>query len=107
MDASSTVLAPRRLSELRDADVPFWAVLGSVVLVTACLLCCCTCFVVRCFAPENRQGPAWETNSSGKRWVRRFGSPNGWLGYADDADTRPDLTPIAPPSGVGKPRDSV
>lgn len=92
-----------RLSELRDVQVPFEAILGAVVGVVVALLTCCTCCVLRCFSPENRQGPEWATSASGPRWVRPFGDPNGWLGYTKDSDTLRDLTPKAPPGGVGPP----
>lgn len=95
-----------RLSELRDAQVPFWAVFGSVVLVVVFLLTCCTICVLLCFSPENRQGPKWSTSASGPRWVRPFGSPNGWLGYARHDDALPELTPKAPPGGVGPPANA-
>ena len=93
----------RGLSELRDAQVPFWVVFGSVVLAVVLLLTGCTICVLRCFSTENRQGPKWSTSASGSRWVRPFGDPNGWLGYVDDSDTLPELTPKAPPGGVGPP----
>jgi len=45
------------------AAIPFWAVIAIIVFVIALFLGGCTCFVVRCFAPDGTQGPAWEANS--------------------------------------------
>jgi len=50
--------------------MPFWAIIALIVLIIVMLLCGCTCFVIRCFAPEVTQGPAWEISSYGKRWVK-------------------------------------
>jgi hypothetical protein len=75
--------AARRLSEENatttaedegDNDrfvMPFWAIITLVVLSLTLLLCGCTCFVIRCFAPEVTQGPAWEVNldGTGKKWI--------------------------------------
>ena len=68
----------RRLSEETEetnngAAITFWAVIAIIVFVIALLLCGCTCFVVRCFAPEVTQGPAWEVNSYGTTWVKPMG----------------------------------
>ena len=57
----------RRLSEesqaTQDTDneaaVPFGAVIAIVVFVIALILCGCTCFVIRCFAPEVTYGTTW------------------------------------------------
>tara|TARA_B110000444_G_scaffold220631_1_gene221515 strand:+ start:59 stop:505 length:447 start_codon:yes stop_codon:yes gene_type:complete len=74
--------AARRMSEENatttaaeeDGDggfvMPFWGILALIVLILTMLLCGCTCFVIRCFAPEVTQGPAWEVNSYGTRWVK-------------------------------------
>ena len=73
----ATELAPaaglfvRKLSEEDDDfELPFWALIVTIVLLLWLLLCGCTCFVIRCFAPEVTQGPAWEINSHGTRWVK-------------------------------------
>ena len=50
--------------------VPFWVIIALMVLTLTLLLCGCTLFVIRCFAPEVTQGPAWEVNSHGTRWVK-------------------------------------
>lgn len=62
--------------------VPFWVIIALIVLTLTLLLCGCTCFVIRCFAPEVTQGPAWEVNSYGTRWVKGI-RPGG------DADRNP------------------
>ena len=75
------------MSELRDVDIPFWVIILIVVLALFCLFCCCTCFVVRCFAPENTKGPAWEHNTEGTRWVRPFTWSTwiqNWMAYETD-----------------------
>lgn len=58
-------------------DIPLWVILVTIVLVLTLFFCGCTCFVIRCFAPENTQGPAWEINSYGKRWVKGHAPGNG------------------------------
>lgn len=55
------------------AAIPFWAVITIIVFVIALVLCGCTCFVVRCFAPEVTQGPAFEINSYGQAFVKPMG----------------------------------
>ena len=60
----------RLLSELRDVDVPFWAILLAVAGVIFCILCGGSCFVVWCFTTENHLGQETEINSAGKRWLR-------------------------------------
>lgn len=75
------------MSELDEVDLPFWVIILIVVLALGCLFCCCTCFVVRCFAPENTKGPAWEINTEGYRWVRPFTWDSwltNWMAYETD-----------------------
>ena len=69
--APAAELFVRKLSEEDDEfELPFWVVIVTIVLLLWLLLCGCTCFVIRCFAPEVTQGPAWEINSFGTRWVK-------------------------------------
>lgn len=58
--------------------MPFWAIMTLVVLTLTLLLCGCTCFVIRCFAPEVTQGPAWEVNlhGTGKKWIKGIHTGN-------------------------------
>ena len=73
-----TLNAARQLSETdNQIEIPFWVIIVVVILIITLLLCGCTCFVVRCFAPEVTQGPAWEINSYGTQWVR-------WTSPGDD-----------------------
>ena len=66
----------RKLSEEASTDddegfvLPFWAIIALIVLIIVMINCSCTCFVIRCFAPEVTQGPAWEINSYGTQWVK-------------------------------------
>ena len=72
-DVATLGFAARRLSEDAADDgfvVPFWVIITIVVLTLTLLLCGCTCFVIRCFAPEVTQGPAWEVNSYGTQRVK-------------------------------------
>lgn len=63
----------------------FWLIIFIVVAVLACLICCCTCFAVRCFAPEQEKGALVEVNSQGQRWVRPLNSGNDdWLATERD-----------------------
>tara|TARA_B100000925_G_C21891847_1_gene423174 strand:+ start:598 stop:885 length:288 start_codon:yes stop_codon:yes gene_type:complete len=80
----------RRLSE-DDGDFPAGVIVGFVFLGLFLLFCCCVCFVVRCFSPENKKGPAWVHNTMGKRWVRPFAWNSGksWLAYEEEES--PDL----------------
>ena len=95
----------RKLSEQTTDDddaleVPFWVVLLIVVLVITCLLCGCTCFVIRCFAPEVTQGPAWEHNSFGTRWVRHTGPGDGKAPWVHEASNKsyPGAIPVHDPA---------
>jgi hypothetical protein len=79
------------MSELRDADVPFWVIILCVVGVLFCLLFCCTRFVRRCFTPENHLGPETEANSAGKRWIRPPDTINPCFALESDRDPREPL----------------
>lgn len=89
----------RKLSEQaaeeEDDDgfqIPFAVVILVVALYVLALMCGCTCFVLRCFAPEVTQGPSWEHNSLGKRVLTPWGADEGpWLH---------ELNPRAYPDGV-------
>lgn len=59
----------RRMSEVSEDGLTAIVVV-SIVLVLALVFCGFTYCVIRCFAPENTQGPAWNINSAGKTWVR-------------------------------------
>jgi len=73
-------------------DIPFPVVLLIVGLYVLALMCGCTCFVLRCFAPEVTQGPPWEHNSLGKRVLTPWGAEQGpWLH---------ELNPRAYPGGT-------
>ena len=95
----------RKLSEETTTDddgfeLPFWVVIVIVVLLLTCLLCGCTCFVIRCFAPEVTQGPAWEVNSFGTRWVRHTGPGDGkapWVHEQSD-QSYPGGMPVHDPA---------
>ena len=76
----------RRLSEPEDdpgIEIATWMILALVVGILTCMICCCTCFVIYKFAPENTQGPAWEISSKGTRFI----GPNR------GDDDRPAVTP--------------
>lgn len=95
----------RKLSEQTTDDddgfeLPFWVVIVIVVLLLTCLLCGCTCFVIRCFAPEATQGPAWEVNSFGTRWVRHTGPGDGkapWV-HEQSKKSYPGAIPVHDPA---------
>ena len=62
----------RRLSEPEDdpgIEIATWMILALVVGILTCMICCCTCFVIYKFAPDNTQGPAWEISSKGTRFI--------------------------------------
>lgn len=70
--SSAAHLQMRRLSEPEDdpdIEIATWMILVLVVAVLALMICCCTCFVIYKFAPEGKQGPAWEIASKGVRFI--------------------------------------
>lgn len=70
--AAAAQLQMRRLSEPEDdpgIEIATWMILVLVVAVLTLMICCCTCFVIYKFAPEGKQGPAWEIASKGVRFV--------------------------------------
>ncbi len=83
--AQASLDVTRQLSEIRDEiTVPFWVIIILVIVVIWVILCGCTCFVIRCFAPEVMQGPAWEINSYGTQWVK----------WTERGDGRPRTGPV-------------
>lgn len=81
----------RRLSndDTEQTGPPLWLILTLVVLFLACLIGCCTCCAVRCFAPENTRGPFWESSvpQGDGRWVRPLGRDSwhhGWVAGPKD-----------------------
>ena len=70
--ATAQLLQMRRLSEPEDdpgIQIATWMILVLVVAVLTLMICCCTCFVIYKFAPEGKQGPAWEIASKGTRFI--------------------------------------
>ena len=70
--AAAAQLQMRRLSEPEDdpgIEIATWMILVLVVLVLTLMVCCCTCFVIYKFAPDGKQGPAWEIASKGTRFI--------------------------------------
>lgn len=62
----------RRLSEADDdagIELPFWVIILVVVLVLCCIIGCCTWFTIYKFAPETKQGPAFEIAHNGTRYI--------------------------------------
>lgn len=62
----------RRLSEPDDGagvELPFWVIILIVVLVLCCIIGCCTWFTIYKFAPETKQGPAFEIAHNGTRYI--------------------------------------
>ena len=81
----------RRLShdDTETATIGFWGIISIVVLFLCCLIGCCTCCAVRCFAPENTRGPLWEASvpQGDGRWVRALGVESwrhGWVAGPKD-----------------------
>ena len=81
----------RRLShdDTEQTGPPFWVIIAIVVLFLSCLIGCCTCCAVRCFAPENTRGPLWEASvpQGDGRWVRALGVESwrhGWVAGPKD-----------------------
>ena len=84
-------LVARRLShdDTEQTGPPFWLIIALVVLFLCCLIGCCTCCAVRCFAPENTRGPLWEASvpKGDGRWVRPLGVESwrhGWVAGPKD-----------------------
>ena len=95
----------RKLSEETTTDddgfeLPFWVVIVIIVLLLTCLLCGCTCFVIRCFAPEVTQGPAWEVGSFGTKWVRHTGPGDGKVPWVHEQSNKsyPGGMPVHDPA---------
>jgi hypothetical protein len=84
-------LVARRLShdDTEQTGPPVWLIIALVVLFLTCLIGCCTCCAVRCFAPENTRGPLWEASvpQGDGRWVRPLGVESwrhGWVAGPKD-----------------------
>jgi len=93
-------LVARRLShdDTEQTGPPFWLIIALVVLFLCCLIGCCTCCAVRCFAPENTRGPLWEASvpQGDGRWVRPLGVDSwrhGWVAGPKDGSGDPDTGP--------------
>ena len=93
----------RQLTEQATDDddgfqMPVWVVITIIVLILTCLLCGCTCFVVRCFAPEVTQGAAWEINSDGTQWVKQINSGDDKpIVHSNSRDSYPGGIPVHNP----------
>lgn len=95
----------RLLSELRDVEVPFWAILLAVAGVIFCILCGCSCFVVWCFTTENHLGQETEINSAGKRWLRPLNAiGKDRVAYERHEDPRAPIKGGAVDSGIYRKR---
>jgi len=89
----------RKLSEDDDEfSLPFWVVIVIILLFILLILCGCTCFVIRCFAPEVTQGPAWEINSQGTRWVKHVNAGDGMpIVNSNSSKSYPGAIPVHNP----------
>ena len=98
--APATELLVRKLSEDDDGfELSVWVIIVIIVGLLTLLLCGCTCFVIRCFAPEVTQGPAWEVNSHGTRWVNHVNAGDEKpIVNSNSADSYPGGIPVHNPA---------
>ena len=98
--APAAELFVRKLSEDDDGfELPFWVVIVTIVGLLTLLLCGCTCFVIRCFAPEVTQGSAWEINSLGTQWVKHVNAGDDKpIVHSNSADSYPGGIPVLNPA---------
>lgn len=76
--------------DIREAPgLAFWLIILTILAFLTVLISFCVCCAIRCFAPENTLGPAWEHNTKGSRFVRPLGHESwwgGWLGHGAQYD---------------------
>jgi len=91
--------------DLREAPgLAFWLIILTILVFLTLLIGFCVCCAIRCFAPENTLGPAWEHNTKGSRFVRPLGHDSwwgGWLAHGAEYDGDPDVGNRAPRLAVG------